>query len=134
MTQHQPGSKVKASCRQTAHGIAGLPAALRMQDKLAQKLRVLRRAQGSLAFETFQPQALFQGDRIAEIRQQPQNRARQPIEQLMIATNSGTARFLAEQAAPPVAGWRIPPSAGNAVWKWRTTTAPAGPSSRTAPS
>ncbi|MEQ6290253.1 RNB domain-containing ribonuclease [Vogesella sp. GCM10023246] len=84
---------------EAAHGIAGLPAALRMQDELAQKLRVLRRAQGSLEFETFQPKALFQGDRIAEIRQQPQNRARQLIEELMIATNGCTARFLAEQGS-----------------------------------
>lgn len=83
-----------------AGDIAGLPAALRMQDALAQKLRVLRRAQGSLEFETFQPKALFQGDRIAEIRQQPQNRARQLIEELMIATNGCTARFLAEQGSP----------------------------------
>jgi exoribonuclease-2 len=70
---------------------------LRTQDDLAQKLRVLRRAQGSLDFETFQPRALFEGDRITDIRQQPQNRARQLIEELMIATNGCTARFLAAQ-------------------------------------
>ncbi|WP_174874430.1 RNB domain-containing ribonuclease [Vogesella oryzae] len=84
---------------EAARGIAGLPASLRMQDELAQKLRVLRRAQGSLEFETFQPKALFQGDRITEIRQQQQNRARQLIEELMIATNGCTARFLAEQGS-----------------------------------
>ncbi|WP_137895464.1 RNB domain-containing ribonuclease [Ramlibacter sp. 2FC] len=80
-----------------ARRIAGMNAQLRMQDELAQKLRVLRRAQGSLEFETFQPRALFEGERIADIRQQPQNRARQLIEELMIATNGCTARFLAAQ-------------------------------------
>jgi len=80
-----------------AHAVAALPAQLRTQDALAQKLRVLRRAQGSLEFETFQPRALFEGDRITDIRQQPQNRARQLIEELMIATNGCTARFLAAQ-------------------------------------
>lgn len=80
-----------------ARRIAGMHAQLRMQDELAQKLRVLRRAQGSLEFETFQPRALFEGERIADIRQQPQNRARQLIEELMIATNGCTARFLAAQ-------------------------------------
>ncbi len=73
----------------------GMDVQLRMQDVLAQKLRVLRRAQGSLEFETFQPRALFDGDRITDIRQQEQNRARQLIEEFMIATNGCTARFLA---------------------------------------
>jgi exoribonuclease-2 len=83
-----------------AHRIPGMNTQLRMQDELAQKLRVLRRAQGSLEFETFQPKALFEGDRITDIRQQPQNRARQLIEELMIATNGCTARFLAAQGSP----------------------------------
>ncbi len=80
-----------------ARPVAGMSKQLRMQDELAQKLRVLRRAQGSLEFETFQPRALFDGDRIIDIRQQPQNRARQLIEELMIATNGCTARFLASK-------------------------------------
>lgn len=82
-----------------ARCVVGMNTQLRMQDELAQKLRVLRRAQGSLEFETFQPRALFEGDRITDIRQQPQNRARQLIEELMIATNGCTARFLATQGS-----------------------------------
>ena len=82
-----------------AKKVAGMNTQLRMQDEIAQKLRVLRRAQGSLEFETFQPRALFDGDRITDIRQQPQNRARQLIEELMIATNGCTARFLAAQGS-----------------------------------
>lgn len=78
-----------------ARRIAGMNVQLRMQDELAQKLRVLRRSQGSLEFETFQPRALFDGERITDIRQQPQNRGRQLIEEFMIATNGCTARFLA---------------------------------------
>ncbi|OGB70995.1 MAG: ribonuclease II [Burkholderiales bacterium RIFOXYC12_FULL_65_23] len=84
---------------EAARQIRGMNTQLRLQDELAQKLRVLRRAQGSLEFETFQPRALFQGDRIADIRQQPQNRARQLIEEFMIATNGCTARFLAAQGS-----------------------------------
>lgn len=80
-----------------ARRVAAMPSQLRVQDELAQKLRVLRRAQGSLDFETFQPRAVFEGDRIADIRQQPQNRARQLIEEFMIATNGCTARLLAAQ-------------------------------------
>lgn len=84
---------------EAARQIRGMNTQLRLQDELAQKLRVLRRAQGSLEFETFQPRALFEGDRIADIRQQPQNRARQLIEEFMIATNGCTARFLAAQGS-----------------------------------
>ncbi len=83
-----------------AQRIAGMDTQLRIQDEIAQKLRVLRRAQGSLEFETFQPRALFQGDRITDIKQQQQNRARQLIEELMIATNGCTAHFLAAQGSP----------------------------------
>lgn len=81
---------------EAARRVKGMNIQLRLQDELAQKLRVLRRAQGSLEFETFQPKALFDGDQITDIRQQPQNRARQLIEEFMIATNGCTARFLAE--------------------------------------
>ena len=78
-----------------ARRVKGMQIQLRLQDELAQKLRVLRRAEGSLEFETFQPKALFDGDRITDIQQQPHNRARQLIEEFMIATNRCTARFLA---------------------------------------
>ena len=78
-----------------AQRVKGMNTQLRLQDELAQKLRVLRRAEGSLEFETFQPKALFEGDRITDIRQQVQNRARQLIEEFMIVTNGCTARFLA---------------------------------------
>ena len=80
---------------EAARRVKGMHTQLRLQDELAQKLRVLRRAEGSLEFETFQPRAVFDGDRIADIQQQPQNRARQLIEEFMIATNGCTARFLA---------------------------------------
>ena len=39
--------------------------------------------------------AVFEGERVVEIRQQVQNRARQLIEEFMIATNECSARFLA---------------------------------------
>ena len=78
-----------------AAAVAGMDTQLRTQDALAQQMRVRRRAQGALDFETIQPRAVFDKDRVVEIRQQVQNRARQLIEELMIATNGCTARFLA---------------------------------------
>lgn len=81
---------------QAADRIAGLDAQLRAQDALAQRLRVRRHAQGSLELETFEPRAVFDGERVVDIRQQEHNRARQLIEELMIATNECTARHLAQ--------------------------------------
>lgn len=80
-----------------AQAVPGLDQQLRIQDTVAQRLRARRHARGSLAFETFQPRAVFEGDRVVDIHLQPQNRGRQLIEELMIATNGCTARFLASQ-------------------------------------
>jgi exoribonuclease-2 len=78
-----------------AAAVPGMEAQLRTQDAVAQQLRVRRHAQGSLEFETFQPRAVFEGEQVIDIRQQVQNRARQLIEEVMIATNGCTARYLA---------------------------------------
>jgi exoribonuclease-2 len=76
--------------------VPGMDAQLRMQDDAAQRLRSRRHAEGALEFETLQPRAVYEGEHVVEIRQQVQNRARQLIEELMIATNQATATFLAE--------------------------------------
>ena len=74
--------------------VSGMDAQLRTQDGVAQQLRARRRAQGALEFETFQPKAVFDGEQVVDIRQPEHNRARQLIEELMIATNGCAARFL----------------------------------------
>ena len=86
-----------AALPQEAAAVPGMEAQLRTQDALAQGLRVRRHAEGALEFETFQPRAVFDGEQVVDIRQQVQNRARQLIEEVMIATNGCTARFLAAQ-------------------------------------
>ena len=75
--------------------VQGLNAQLHAQDALAQQLRALRHAQGSLELQSFQPRAVFEGERVVAITEQVQNRARQLIEEVMIATNGCAARFLA---------------------------------------
>jgi exoribonuclease-2 len=77
--------------------LPGMDKQLRCQDSVAQKLRLRRHNKGSLEFQTFQPQAVFEGERVVEIKQQEQNRARQLIEEFMIATNACTAHFLADR-------------------------------------
>ncbi len=80
--------------------VPGMDAQLRLQDTLAQALGARRREAGALEFESMQPRAMFDGDRVVDIRNQPQNRARNLIAELMIATNGCTARFLAARGSP----------------------------------
>lgn len=80
---------------EAAAAVAGLAEQLRLQDGVAQQLRAGRRERGALEFQTFQPKAVFDGEQVVEIRQQMQNRARQLIEEFMIATNGVAASFLA---------------------------------------
>jgi exoribonuclease-2 len=87
----------EADLPDAAAAVPGMEAQLRAQDALAQQLRARRHALGSLDLETFQPRALFNGEQVVDIRQQVQNRARQLIEEVMIATNGCTARYLAAQ-------------------------------------
>lgn len=77
--------------------VKGMAEQLHIQDKTAQIIRKRRRAQGSLELEIFEPKAIFEGEQVVGIVQQVQNRGRQLIEELMIATNECTAKFLAAQ-------------------------------------
>jgi len=70
---------------------------LRIQDAVAQKLRRLRYERGALELETIEPKPRFEGDRLVDLEVEPKNRARELIEDLMIAANGVTARFLAEK-------------------------------------
>ena len=83
-----------------AVAVPGMDAQLRTQDAVAQQLRVRRHQAGSLEFETFQPRAVFEGEKVIDIQQQVHNRARQLIEEVMIATNGCTARYLASRGGP----------------------------------
>ena len=80
---------------EAARAVPGMDAQLRTQDAVAQCMRERRRTEGSLELETFQPRAVFEGERVVDLRQQEQNRARQLIQEFMIATNTCTAQFLA---------------------------------------
>ena len=77
-----------------ARAVAGMDAKIRAQDAIAQKLRTKRREQGALDFETIQAKAVFEGDQVVSLNVQAHNRARQLIEEFMIATNQASAQFL----------------------------------------
>ena len=72
----------------------GVPEQLQLQDRVTQTLKELRHEHGALDLETIEPKAVFDDDTLVDVRVQPQNRARNLIEDLMIAANGVTARFL----------------------------------------
>jgi exoribonuclease-2 len=76
--------------------VPGLEAQLLAQETLARTLRARRYAAGALEFKTFQPRAIFEHGQIIAIAQQAPNRGRQLIEEMMIATNTSNASFLAD--------------------------------------
>jgi VacB/RNase II family 3'-5' exoribonuclease len=74
--------------------VKGLDEQLRMQDRVAQALSRVRKEHGALEFQTIEVQSLFDGDVIRDLQPQLPNRAKALIENLMVASNGVTARFL----------------------------------------
>ena len=82
--------------------VAGLAENLRVQDGIAQRLRELRHAQGALSLETIQSKPQFEGDELRQLAIERPNRAKQIIEDFMIAANGATARYLAAKNFPSI--------------------------------
>ena len=75
--------------------IAGLDENLRVQDRIAQTLKQVRHRRGALCLETLEARAVFRDGVLSDLRPDEKNRARELIEDFMIAANGVTARFLA---------------------------------------
>lgn len=80
--------------------VPGLEENLRLQDRVARSLRGVRHTQGALDLETIEPRARFTDGALADLEEQPKNRARELIEDLMVAANGVSARFLDRRGLP----------------------------------
>jgi exoribonuclease-2 len=80
--------------------VPGLADQLRLQDRVAQALRGLRHRNGALTLETVEAEAVFDGDVLADLRPVERNRAKELIEDFMIAANGVTARYLEGKGFP----------------------------------
>jgi len=80
--------------------VRGLPELLRLQDRTAQAMKQRRHQQGALSLETIQTRALFNGDVIADLLPDDQNRAKELIEDFMIAANGVTSKYLEAKGVP----------------------------------
>ncbi len=80
----------------------GLEAQLRLQDGVAQCLRTIRHAHGALGLESMEVRPVFTGAELSDLQPERKNRAHELIEDLMIAANTVTAKFLAVHKVPSV--------------------------------
>lgn len=80
----------------------GLAENLLLQDRAAQMMKSLRHAQGALSLETIEAKPVFKGEKISDLQVEETNRAKQIIEDFMIAVNGVTVRYLAERNIPSI--------------------------------
>lgn len=80
--------------------IPGLAANLKLQDQVAQQLKTLRHAQGALTLETIEAHSVFEDGSLKELQADKKNRAKELIEDFMIAANGVTARYLEAKKLP----------------------------------
>jgi VacB/RNase II family 3'-5' exoribonuclease len=80
--------------------VPGLDEQLRVQDRLAQAMKRLRHRQGALALETLEGRAVFDGEALSALRPEEKNRAKELIEDFMIAANGASARYLERKGFP----------------------------------
>lgn len=80
--------------------VDGLQDQLRTQDRVAQAMKGLRHRHGALSLQTIEARPVFDGDALADLREDDKNRAKEIIEDFMIAANGVTARFLEDKGFP----------------------------------
>jgi len=82
--------------------VKGLEENLRLQDKATQRMKHLRHIHGALTLETIEAKPVFDGDQIRALEIEQKNRAKEIIEDLMIAANGVTARYLSARKFPSI--------------------------------
>ena len=85
-----------------AAAVPGMDAQLKMQDSAAQALRRERIAAGALEFATVEVRPQFDGDRLTGLTPDLPNRAKQLIEEFMVAANGVVATFLDARGLPSI--------------------------------
>jgi VacB/RNase II family 3'-5' exoribonuclease len=82
--------------------VAGLEENLRLQDQAARRMKASRHAQGALSLETIEARPVFAGDQIRALEREEKNRAKDIIENFMVAANGVTARYLSANQIPSI--------------------------------
>ena len=74
--------------------VATLESQLRLQDQASRNLRTLRREHGALSLQTVEARPVFKEEMLTDLRADEKNRAKDLIEDFMVAANGVVARFL----------------------------------------
>ncbi len=82
--------------------VKGLEGNLRLQDAVARRMKNLRHTHGALSLETIEAKPVFDGDQIRALEIDEPNRAKEIIEDFMIAANGVTARYLSAKKFPSI--------------------------------
>ena len=80
--------------------VNGLDENLRLQDEAAQRMKNFRHGRGALSLETIEARPVFEGDEIRDLVVEQKNRAKDIIENFMIAANGVAARYLSSKKLP----------------------------------
>jgi VacB/RNase II family 3'-5' exoribonuclease len=82
--------------------VASLADNIKLQDRVARQLAELRHRRGALSLETLQTRPVFNGEILMGLEVDSPNSAKRLIEDLMIASNGVTARYLAAKKFPSI--------------------------------
>ena len=90
----------KAAAPASVAAVPGMEQQIRIQDQVAQALKRVRREHGALTLETIEARAVFDRGTLTDLRADERNRAKDLIEDFMVAANGVTARFLESKGFP----------------------------------
>ncbi|MFB3766066.1 MAG: RNB domain-containing ribonuclease [Methanotrichaceae archaeon] len=82
--------------------VKGLTENLRLQDRAAQSMKNLRHIKGALCLETIEAKPVFEDNCLIDLQVEEKNRAKDIIENFMIAANVAIIRYLASKNLPSI--------------------------------
>ena len=95
--------------------VPGMEQQIRIQDGVAQTLQRVRREHGALTLETIEARAIFEHGMLSDLRADQRNRAKDLIEDFMVAANGVVARFLESHGFPSLRRVLRPPERWNRI-------------------
>ena len=90
----------KGPMPQPIAAVPGMEQQIRIQDGVARILKRVRSERGALTLETIEARAIFEHGMLSDLRADERNRAKDLIEDFMVAANGVVARFLESRGFP----------------------------------
>jgi len=102
LAYHSVGAWLEGSgpLPKAAAAVPGIEEQLRLHDKATRQMRQLRHDRGALTLETLEARPVFVDGKLTDLTDDPKDRAKELIEDLMIAANTATAQYLDTHGQP----------------------------------